>query len=161
MFCIRWAAVSLALALAGCASPPPPPIVSNIQLSVAAGADANPDARKRASPVTVRVYALKSSAPFDAADFFSLYEKDTATLGAELVQREEFLLRPGEEKAMPLKFGPEVKAIGVMAAFRDLERARWRAVHVVDVGKSVELKVKLSGSQIGLEHKELPLPVKK
>jgi type VI secretion system protein VasD len=157
MFCIRWAAVLLALALAGCASPPPPPVVSNIQLSVAAGADANPDARKRASPVTVRVYALKSSAPFDAADFFSLYEKDTATLGAELVQREEFLLRPGEEKAIPLKFGPEVKAIGVMAAFRDLERARWRAVHVVDIGKSVELKVKLSGSQISLEHKELPV----
>jgi type VI secretion system protein VasD len=157
MFCIRWAAVLLALALAGCASPPPPPVVSNIQLSVAAGADANPDARKRASPVTVRVYALKSSAPFDAADFFSLYEKDTATLGAELVQREEFLLRPGEEKAIPLKFGPEVKAIGVMAAFRDLERARWRAVHVVDVGKSVELKVKLSGSQVNLEQKELPV----
>jgi type VI secretion system protein VasD len=157
MFCIRWAAVLLALALAGCASPPPPPVVSNIQLSVSAGADANPDARKRASPVTVRVYALKSSAPFDAADFFSLYEKDTATLGAELVQREEFLLRPGEEKAIPLKFGPEVKAIGVMAAFRDLERARWRAVHVVDVGKSVELKVKLSGSQVNLEQKELPV----
>jgi type VI secretion system protein VasD len=157
MFCIRWAAVLFALALAGCASPPPPPIVSNIQLSVSAGADANPDARKRASPVTVRVYALKSSAPFDAADFFSLYEKDTATLGAELVQREEFLLRPGEEKAIPLKFGPEVKAIGVMAAFRDLERARWRAVHVVDVGKSVELKVKLSGSQVNLEQKELPV----
>jgi type VI secretion system protein VasD len=157
MFCIRWAAVLLALALAGCASPPPPPVVSNIQLSIAASADANPDARKRASPVTVRVYALKSSAPFDAADFFSLYEKDTATLGAELVQREEFLLRPGEEKAIPLKFGPEVKAIGVMAAFRDLERARWRAVHVVDIGKSVELKVKLSGSQISLEHKELPV----
>jgi type VI secretion system protein VasD len=157
MFCIRWAAVLFALALAGCASPPPPPVVSNIQLSVSAGADANPDARKRASPVTVRVYALKSSAPFDAADFFSLYEKDTATLGAELVQREEFLLRPGEEKAIPLKFGPEVKAIGVMAAFRDLERARWRAVHVVDVGKSVELKVKLSGSQVNLEQKELPV----
>jgi type VI secretion system protein VasD len=156
MSCIRWAAVSLAVALAGCASPPPPPIVSSVQLSVAAGADANPDARKRASPVTVRVYALKSSAPFDAADFFSLYEKDTATLGAELVQREEFLLRPGEEKAIPLKFGPEVKAIGVMAAFRDLERARWRAVHVVDIGKSVELKVKLSGSQVSLEQKELP-----
>jgi type VI secretion system protein VasD len=157
MFCIRWVAVSFALALAGCASPPPPPVVSNIQLSVSAGADANPDARKRASPVTVRVYALKSSAPFDAADFFSLYEKDTATLGAELVQREEFLLRPGEEKAMPLKFGPEVKAIGVMAAFRDLERARWRAVHVVDIGKSMELKVKLSGSQVNLEQKELPV----
>jgi type VI secretion system protein VasD len=152
----RLALVSSAVALAACASAPPPPVVSNIQLSVAAGADANPDARKRASPVTVRIYALKSAAPFEAADFFSLYEKDTATLGAELVQREEFLLRPGEEKALPLKFGPEVKAIAVMAAFRDLERARWRAVQVVDVGKEAELKVKLNGSQISLEHKLLP-----
>jgi type VI secretion system protein VasD len=155
MLWIRWTIVSAALALAACASPPPP-VVSVIQLSVAAGNDANPDARKRASPVTVRVYALKSSALFDAADFFSLYEKDAATLGAELVQREEFLLRPGEEKTLSLKLGPEVKAIGVMAAFRDLERARWRAVQVVEVGKSVELKVKLTGSQVSLEHKELP-----
>ena len=149
------------LALVGCATPPPPPVVSELQLSVVAGADVNPDARKRASPVLVRIYALKSAAPFEAADFFSLFEKDTATLGGELVQREEFLLRPGEEKALPLKFGPEVKAIGVMVAFRDLERARWRDVHSIAIGKPAELKVRLTGSQIGLEHKLLPPPVKK
>ena len=149
------------LALAGCATPPPPPVVSELQLSVVAGADVNPDARKRASPVLVRIYALKSAAPFEAADFFSLFEKDTATLGGELVQREEFLLRPGEEKALPLKFGPEVKSIGVMVAYRDLERARWRDVHTIAIGKPAELKVRLTGSQIGLEHKLLPPPAKK
>ena len=149
------------LGLAACASPPPPPVISEIQLSVLAGTDVNPDARKRASPVTIRIYALKSTAPFESADFFSLYEKDTATLGTELVQREEFLLRPGEEKVLPLKFGPEVKAIGVMVAFRDLERARWREVHVIDIGKAVELKVRLQGIQIGLEKKLLQPTAKK
>lgn len=152
------------LAVVACAKPPPPPppppppVVSEIQLQVVAGADVNPDARKRASPVTVRIYALKSAAPFEAADFFSLFEKDTATLGSELVQREEFLMRPGDQKALPLKFGPEVKAIGVMVAFRDLERARWREVHTIDIGKAVELTVRLNGSQIAFEKKLLPPP---
>ena len=157
----RIALVLVALSLVACATPPPPPIVSEVQLSVVAGADVNPDARKRASPVLVRIYALKSAAPFEAADFFSLFEKDTATLGGELVQREEFLLRPGEEKALPMKFGPEVKSIAVMVAFRDLERARWREVHPIAIGKPAELKVRLNGSQIGMEHKLLPPPAKK
>lgn len=152
------------LAVVACAKPPapppppPPPVVSEIQLQVLAGADVNPDARKRASPVTVRIYALKSAAPFEAADFFSLFDKDTATLGGELVQREEFLMRPGDQKALPMKFGPEVKAIGVMVAYRDLERARWREVHTIDIGKAVDLKVRLNGSQIAFESRLLPPP---
>jgi type VI secretion system protein VasD len=159
---LKWLALTLGvLAVAACAKPPPPPVVSEIQLQVLAGADVNPDARKRASPVTVRIYALKSAAPFEAADFFSLFDKDTATLGGELVQREEFLMRPGEQKALPLKFGPEVKAIGVMVAYRDLERARWREVHAIDIGQAVELKVRLNGSQIAMEKKLLPPPAKK
>ena len=148
------------LCLVACAKPPPP-VVTTVNLSVTAGADANPDARKRASPVTVRVYALKSAAPFESADFFSLYEKDVATLGADLVQREEFLLRPGEVKTMELKLGSEAKTLAVMAAFRDLEHARWRQVHAVDIGKPVEVNVSLKGSQIGLTHKLLPSPEKK
>jgi type VI secretion system protein VasD len=150
-----------ALALVACAKPPPPPpppVVSEIQMQVLAGADVNPDARRRASPVTVRIYALKSSAPFEAADFFSLFDKDTATLGGELVQREEFLMRPGDQKALPMKFGPEVKAIGVLVAYRDLERARWREVHRIDIGNAVELTVRLNGSQIAFDKKLLPPP---
>ncbi len=144
------AAVSLALSLAGCASTPKP-VVSTVNVSLQASADVNPDARRRASPVTVRVYAMKSAAPFESADFFSLFEKDTATLGAELVQREEMLLKPGDQRPLAFKFGPEVKAIAVMAAFRDLERSRWRTVHALDVGKSTDLTVKFSGTQIALE----------
>ena len=76
----RMACVVGVLAIAACATPPPPPppVISEIQLTVVAGPDVNPDARKRASPVLVRIYALKSAAPFEAADFFSLFEKDTA-----------------------------------------------------------------------------------
>ena len=92
----------------------------------------NPDVRGRASPVTVRLYELKSVAPFNTADFMSLYEQDRSVLGSELVAREEFMLEPGETKVINKLLAPEVRALGFMAAFREVERAQWRgAVNLV------------------------------
>jgi len=138
------------LGLAGCASKP---VVTPVSLTLVAGADANPDARGRASPLTVRVYALKSPGPFEGADFFSLFEKDQATLGAELVQREEMLLRPGESKKLDLTLPADAKAIAVMAAFRDLDRARWREVRPVTPGQAQVLTVNFGARQIRIDGK--------
>lgn len=149
----RIAAFGLAAAglfIAGCASKP---VVTPVSITLVAGADANPDARGRASPLTVRVYALKSSGPFESADFFSLFEKDQATLGAELVQREEVLLRPGESRKLDFNLPPDAKAIGVMAAFRDLDRARWREVRAVEPGKPQTLNVTFGARQIRIDAK--------
>lgn len=147
----RIAALGLAAAglwLAGCASKP---VVTPVSITLTAGADANPDARGRASPLTVRVYALKSPGPFEGADFFSLFEKDQATLGAELVQREEMLLRPGESRKLELTLPADAKAIGVMAAFRDLDRARWREVRAVTPGQAQVLNVSFGARQIRVD----------
>ena len=138
-----------ALVLGGCAAKPP--VVTPVAMTVAAGADVNPDVRGRASPLTVRVYALKSPGPFEGADFFSLFEKDTATLGAELVQREEMLLRPGESRKLEMTLPADAKAIGVMAAYRDLDRARWREVRAVEPGKPLTLTITLGARQIRIE----------
>ena len=140
--------VVAALALTACASKP---IVSQIQLSVLASTDVNPDARNRPSPITVRVYALKSAATFEAADFFSLFEKDASILGADMVQREELLLRPGDSKPLEMKLSPEAKALAVFAAYRDLDRARWRAVRVIEVGKAAKLQIKVAARQISFD----------
>src|SRR6516225_1133771 len=89
----RWAAccmLVLGALVAGCAAPPPPkPVVTQVSLTLTAAADANPDARGRASPLAVRVYVLKTPGAFQSTDFFTLYDKDVATLGADLIQREE------------------------------------------------------------------------
>ncbi len=137
--------------LAGCGAAPPKPVVTPVALSLVGAPDVNPDARGRASPVTVRVYALKTSGPFDGADFFSLYEKDQATLGAELVQREEMLLRPGESRKLEMTLPADAKALAFMAAYRDLDRARWREVRAVEPGKPVGLNVVFGARQIRLE----------
>ena len=139
--------------VAGCSSPPPPPkpITTPVAMTLVAGADANPDARGRASPLTVRVYALKTRGAFESADFFSLFEKDQATLGAEMAQREELLLRPGDTRKLEMTLAADVKAIGVMAAYRDLDRARWREVRVVEPGKPLVLTTTFGARQIRIE----------
>ena len=136
------------LALTGCASKP---VVTPVALTLTAAADVNPDARNRASPLTVRVYALKSPGPFESADFFSLFEKDQATLGAEMVQREEMLLRPGDSKKLSMTLPADAKAIAVLAAYRDLERARWREVRAIEPGKPVALTFTFGSRQIRVE----------
>lgn len=152
--CLRGGgAAAAALLLVACAAPPPPPkpVVTPVVLQLKGGADANPDARGRASPVTVRVYALKAAAPFEAADFFTLFDKDQATLGAELVQKEEALLRPGESRRVEMTLPADARALAFMAAYRDLDRARWREVRPVEPGKALKLDVTFGARQIRIE----------
>jgi type VI secretion system protein VasD len=137
-----------ALALtAGCTTPKEPP-ETPVSLNLIAGSDVNPDARGRASPLTVRVYALKSSSAFTSADFFSLYDKDAATLGADLIQREEMTLHPGETRKLNFVLKPDAKAIGVIAAYRDLERARWRELSPLNPGKALDLDLRFGALRI-------------
>jgi type VI secretion system protein VasD len=114
-----------------------------LNATLVAGAQINPDARKRPSPVVVRVFELKSPTLFEQADFVSLFEKEQAVLGAELVGREEMVLRPGETKPLSKPLSPDTKFIGVMVAFRELERARWRAVVPVAAGKKNVVSIDL------------------
>ena len=137
--------VLVAALLAACASPPKPTLVA---ASLQAAAALNPDARKRASPLVVRLYELKSTAAFDTADFVSLYERDRATLAADMAAREEFVLRPGETLKWDKTVAADTKFIGVMAAFRDIERARWKSVVAIKPG--VLNKITVHAEDVGI-----------
>jgi type VI secretion system protein VasD len=113
------------LALTGCKSAPPKPHV--VKLTVAASADANPDAQNRPSPIVVRVYQLKDDAAFKDADFFALYDKEQATLAASLVSREEFEVAPGSQKTLDYQLSLDAKFVGVAAGYRNIRDAAWRA----------------------------------
>lgn len=154
----RWSILKLVFAgsllfLAGCAGAPKPPPPTVIQLSLAVGSDANPDSRGRASPVIVRLFELKSRAAFDSADFFSLYEKDQSTLGSEMVAREEFQLKPMEMRQIERTLQPDTRHIGVVAAFRDLERAIWRSATVVPLNKTSAVQLRIEGRSITINAK--------
>jgi type VI secretion system protein VasD len=135
--------VAAAVALPGCSMFSSGP--ATLSTTVVASAQVNPDARRRPSPVVVRVFELKAPTLIEQADFVSLFEKDQAVLAAEFVSREEFVLRPGDSKPINKPLSPDTKFIGVMAAFRELERARWRAVVPVVANKKNVIELKLDG----------------
>lgn len=137
----------MALALTGCAGSPKPTVA---QLTVQAAADTNPDARKRPSPVAVRVYVLKSLAAFESADFFSLYENDQATLGADLLGKDDMTLRPGESRVLEKTLPAEGGFIAVVAGFREIERAHWRAARPVPPGQTTPMRVQLDAHAVSL-----------
>jgi type VI secretion system protein VasD len=117
--------------LVGCASAPKKPKDTTVSAQITATATVNPDIRKRPSPIVVRVYELSGRNAFDTADFVSLFDRDREVLAADVVSREELSLRPGESREWKKTLPANTRFIGVMAAYRDVEKAQWRAVYVV------------------------------
>jgi type VI secretion system protein VasD len=136
---VRVLAVLTALTVAAACSSSPPLLRGAIKVDKRA----NPDANGRPSPVVVRVYELKTLTAFNNADFFALFEKETEALGGDLVGREEFQLDPGETRPYQRQLQPDTKFIGVAAAFRDLEHARWRQAAPVPAKRTVNITLGL------------------
>lgn len=152
-------AAVIGVMLAGCADVPIPfmkPDPTVVEAKVVASPQANPDARKRPSPVVVRVYELKSRAQFDSADFISLYERDKDVLGSDLVVRDEFVLKPGETKDVNRKTQPDTKFLAVLVGFRDLEKSRSRAIAAVEANKTNRWVIKIEPLTVAI----LPAPAK-
>lgn len=105
----------------------PVPVVMHIRTS----ASVNPDSHRRAAPVVMRLYELKSDRAFRSADFFALQDKDRITLGDDLLSRDEWLLRPGEDLTVKRTVNLETISLGFIAAYRDLSASKWRTVTVL------------------------------
>ena len=105
-----------------------PPKSDKAHMTVSAAADANPAADGRASPIVLRIYQLKEDAKFNNATFFALFDSDQQTLGGDLLAREEVELNPGEQRQVEFEVAGEAKYVGVMAAYRDIRNAQWRAI---------------------------------
>lgn len=139
-----FAAVTIAL-IAGCASAPRPLVPVPLVISVMADPKVNPDLRGRPSPVKVVIYELKSSSAFESADFFSLSQKDQASIGGELLGREEIFLRPGESRTLVRKGYADTAVIGVFAEFRDIDKSVWRATSVIPAAETAGMFSSLRG----------------
>ena len=117
----------LALLIAGCGGPKVPTPVP-IEGVLAAHAGVNPDISGRPSPVAVKVYQLHSSGSFESSDFFSLYNQAAAVLGADLVSSTDIIVSPGESKKFDQEIDPRTRFVGIVAGFRDIQNASWRAL---------------------------------
>lgn len=104
---------------------PPPPVVD---LTIVIGAAVNPGIDGRPLPVAVRIYLLSAAGRFEAADVFALIEREPATLGAELIAREELTFPPGSTRQITREADSRTRFLGAAVLFRDIDRARWKAI---------------------------------
>ncbi len=136
----------LSLLLGGCSSPVVTaftgPKITSLKGTVAAGADLNPSINQRPSPLLVRLYELRAATAFNKADFVALYQSEQATLAAEMVAREEWVLQPGENRPWQRQLNEQTRFVAVFAAFRDVERAVWRAIAPVEPGRAQQVQIR-------------------
>lgn len=148
----------VALVAGGCKSTPPPPAPTVVRGTIRTFASANPAQSGRPSPVVVRLYELKSTAAFDTADFFTLFDKDQATLGADLAGKDEVTLPPGESKPFERRLQPGSRYIAVVVAFSQIERARWRATVAIPEAKTTDLSIEVGAHEVTLKTAPVPAP---
>jgi len=151
-----FAVTLLGLVLVSCSSAPPKP--TKAKMTVAAVAEINPDAGGRPSPVVIRVYQLKDDAAFSDADFFAIFDDEAATLGSALLMREEFVLTPGDRRQVELPVSREARFVGVVAAFRDIRNAQWRALAAAPKKGLTDL-VKKDAIEVTVERARVTLAV--
>lgn len=152
---------TLVCAACGKAPPPAPPAApvtiaapadapakaTRATMTLVAAADINPNDSARPSPVVVRIYQLRADAAFTGADFLAVFDAEEKTLGAELITRDEFVLKPSERRTLDVVLTPETRFVGALAAFRDFRRSEWRAI--IPAPRS-GLTVSLEGTRVTL-----------
>ena len=149
-------AALVVLVLTGCQAklpllaPKPEPIPTVVRLEMSADATVNADRLGRATPIVVRYYLLQNTAAFDSADFFSLFERDEALLGAAQLVREEATLRPGQTLNVELSPQGEAKHLAVLAAYRDVNKIRWRATAPIPQNKTTAYTVRVGAQGISI-----------
>ncbi|MEM6933287.1 MAG: type VI secretion system lipoprotein TssJ [Pseudomonadota bacterium] len=137
----RLSAAMFLTALAACAEPPPPP--TTVALSIVGGPTMNGGV-----PAKVKVYYLASTAKFEAADFFALFDDAEATLGPDLASVDEYLLAPGKTEEDAKSFLTPPVAIGVIAAFKNIGQPGWRAVAPLAPNTENPIAVILDGDTV-------------
>lgn len=111
--------------LAGCSKP-------SVDLALASQPNVNPDHSGRPSPIIVKNFELRNDLIFKQADFQSLFERPVQVLGADLIAADELVLIPGEARKIAYKPNPDTRYLGVVAGFRQMDRAHWRVIKPID-----------------------------
>lgn len=101
------------------------------KLTLQAAPTVNPDANGRASPIEVRVYQLSSRTTFDTLDFDSAWGNAAVVLGDQLLSQGVHVLLPRQTQVQRIELAPQATFIAVVAAYRDIDGARWKLVYPV------------------------------
>lgn len=145
-------ALVLAILLSGCETLGFGPAATRLEVTIEASPNLNPNAEGRPSPIVMRFYELSSADVFESSDFFTLYDNEMATLGKFILFRDEMNIKPGQLKTIKREAKPETLYIGIIAAYRDLDNARWRGILEIKPHEKTKVMVHLGSLSVSVSN---------
>lgn len=125
----------------GCSKP-------RVALAVASQPNVNPDHSNRPSPVIVKIYELRNDLTFKQAEFITLFDTPLQVLGADLIAADELIFIPAEARRVAYQPNSNTRFVGVVAGFRQMDRALWRVIKPVDPEEENWLAFELNDATI-------------
>jgi len=104
---------------------------NHIKVVLLAAENANQNTNGQPAPINVYLYELKSVDNFKNSDFFTISSGEDPLVNNDIAKMSEFILRPGESKSLDIKPGADTLAIGVVAAYREINKADWSKVYML------------------------------
>lgn len=119
----------LGLLMAGCSMTQEGPKITTVRLKFDIAADANPDVRKRASPVVIAMHQLRNGNNYLQASLIKLFQSPSLPLGADFISTQKFgPYFPGTLAREKIILNDETNALGFLAELSDFETGNARAV---------------------------------
>jgi type VI secretion system protein VasD len=112
-----------------CRSTPAPTRSDNMVINLSAEKEINSDEFNVAKPVQLIFFQLKRTELFEKEDFFTLTTHDNKSTEPVLRKIDDMMVQPGETRKFTLPVEKGTLAIGVVAAYRNIERSQWKAVY--------------------------------
>nr|WP_298378822.1 type VI secretion system lipoprotein TssJ [uncultured Halomonas sp.] len=106
---------------------------SNVDLTMVAERDVNPNYIGIGTPLAFQILQLKDDSMLMAADFRELKSDLKETLGTNYLAHDDFTLLPGQFKFYaPFEIDEDTRYIGIVALYANPDRAQWKKVVRVD-----------------------------
>ena len=94
------------------------------QITLNADKKSNPNEKGQPSPVSVRIYELKSTEAFLMSDYFTIIDGSDAELLTQIKKVYESMMKPGEKRDVSLYPAADSVALGIVVAYRDINHAQ-------------------------------------
>ena len=160
-FFTTFCSILLVIALGGCETLGFGPDPTRLEVSIEASPNLNPNAEGRPSPIVMRFYELSAADVFENSDFFTLYDNEMSTLGKYILFRDEMNIKPGEIKSFKRDAKLDTVYVGVIAAYRDLDNARWRGILEIKPHEKTKIMIHLGSLSVSITNVKAPKNVEK
>jgi type VI secretion system protein VasD len=107
--------------------------------------------QNRRNSVVVHIYQLSARTNFDRADTATFWKDDAAALGAELLEKKDLTMLPGEQQTREITRNPKAQFIGVVADFMRPESDAWKRIVPIAGIKQDRITIRIKEGQLSIE----------